>query len=292
MAIVNHAKREINAKIVFYGSAGTGKTTSLRYIYDRIKPSLRGEFKVLPASGSSLLFFDFSPFEQPVFAGYRLRLHVYTLQGQVDNSAAWKMTLKGTDGLMIVADAGKGIDVLQQSVVEVRDFLGAYGMGLDTIPSVLQLNKADLAGTINQSFFAREAGVDERGVSLTTAITGEGVLEAVTTLSRMVMERIREREDLAQEKSGSVDSTMVTEKTSVTTVEDVAMADGAGNCNPESQPDAHADSREVFVCVAQDLIAADNNTIRIPLDLSWQGARHRVVVSVAVSFEQVRPDAC
>src|SRR5690242_6071973 len=102
MALVNHTKREINAKIVYYGPEKAGKATSLRYVYDRVKPELRGAMKAVPASGSSLLFFDFSPFDLPVFEGYRLRLHIYTLQGVVANPAAWKMTLKGVDGLVIV----------------------------------------------------------------------------------------------------------------------------------------------------------------------------------------------
>ena len=93
MAIINNAKREINAKIVYYGHEGAGKGTSLRYLYGRIKPSLRGELKTLLASGGSLLFFDFSPFEQTVFGGYRIRFHIYTLPGKVNNPAAWKMTL-------------------------------------------------------------------------------------------------------------------------------------------------------------------------------------------------------
>ena len=62
MALVHHAKREINAKIVYYGPESAGKATSLRYVYDRIKPTLRGNLKTVPVSGSSLLFFDFSPF--------------------------------------------------------------------------------------------------------------------------------------------------------------------------------------------------------------------------------------
>src|SRR6185369_236006 len=105
MAIINHAKREINAKIVYYGREGVGKRNSLQYIYDRIKPSLRGDLKSPSASGDALFFFDCSPFENPVFGEYRIRFHVYTLPGKVANPAAWKMTLKGTDGLVIVADA-------------------------------------------------------------------------------------------------------------------------------------------------------------------------------------------
>ena len=45
MALVNHAKREINAKIVYYGHEGAGKRVSLQYLYDRIKPAPAGSFE-------------------------------------------------------------------------------------------------------------------------------------------------------------------------------------------------------------------------------------------------------
>src|SRR6185369_12107232 len=104
MALVNHAKKEINAKIVFYGPAGSGKSTALNYIYSRIKPSLRGDLKTVPAGADNLFLFDFSPFEAPLPDGYRVRMHVYTLAGNVTNPATWKMTLKGADGVIIMVN--------------------------------------------------------------------------------------------------------------------------------------------------------------------------------------------
>jgi hypothetical protein len=54
MALINHATREISAKIVYYGREGIGKHDLLKYIYDRIKPVLRGELKAVSASGDAL----------------------------------------------------------------------------------------------------------------------------------------------------------------------------------------------------------------------------------------------
>ena len=141
MALVNHAKKEINAKIVYYGPAGSGKNTALTYIYSRIKPSLRGELKSVPAGADNLLFFDFSPFEAPLPHGYRVRLHVYTLTGTVTNPATWKMTLKGADGIILMVNpAAEYAAEARESVAQLRDFLSAYGVGLHDTPAVLQLN--------------------------------------------------------------------------------------------------------------------------------------------------------
>jgi signal recognition particle receptor subunit beta len=199
MALVNHATKEINVKIVYYGAEMAGKGTSLRYVHDRIRPSLRSELKSIPVSGSPLLFFDFSPFERPVFGEYRIRFHLYTLQGVVANPAAWKMTLKGADGLVIVVDATPGKYLAaQQALAHLRDFLDSYGVGLDDVPAVLQLNKADLSRQLVAEAVARGLGVTGIPTFPTTACTGAGVLEALSALSPLVMGRIGERDDLCR----------------------------------------------------------------------------------------------
>ena len=43
MSSVNVMAREIAAKVVFYGPGLSGKTTTLKKIYDSVKPAHRGE---------------------------------------------------------------------------------------------------------------------------------------------------------------------------------------------------------------------------------------------------------
>lgn len=67
MAVINHAKREINAKIVFFGPPGCGKGELFRFIHQRIKPSLCGPLKTMPAGQDSLLFLTISRLKHPVW---------------------------------------------------------------------------------------------------------------------------------------------------------------------------------------------------------------------------------
>jgi len=291
MAIVNHAKREINAKIVYFGPEGSGKGTSLRYVYDRIKPSLRGELKIMPAAGSALFFFDFSPFEHPLFDGYRIRFHIYTLQGKVANPAAWKMTLKGTDGLVLVVDASADeLPAARESLSQLREFLNAYGVGLDDIPLVLQLNKADLAGRVEKSEVASLLGLAECSACLTSAKSGDGVLEALTALSRQIMERVRPRGDMPQDDgtgaaspAGSADEA-VQPADAALKVAPPAVVPPAGRPVPEEAPTPAEQPGDagLLVNLAAEGVCVEGGTVRIPLDVAQPGGTQRLVVTVTV----------
>ena len=290
MALVNHIKREINAKIVYYGPERSGKATSLRYVYDRIKPELRGDLKSVPASGSSLLFFDFSPFEQPVFGGYRIRLHIYTLQGRVDNPAAWKMTLKGADGLVIVTDATQDArSVALQSVAQLRDFIGSYGLGLDDLPIVLQLNKIDLAGLVFAESTASELGLSGCSACLTNAVSGEGILKALTSLSRSIMLRIGERDDLSR-VDGPAAEPVVEGAPSEEHADPVAEQEIYHASLEGLLPDMSIDSPVKkdtlpLVVISDTGIHVEYGVVRIPLEISSATGIQRLVVSVTIATE-------
>jgi signal recognition particle receptor subunit beta len=272
MALVNHTKKEINAKIVYFGPAESGKSTALTYIYSRIKPSLRGDLKSVPAGADNLLFFDFSPFESPLPNGYRVRLHVYTLSGFVTNPATWKMTLKGADGIMILVNpAAEHAAETRESVEQLRDFLSAYGVGIHETPAVLQLN----------SFSPNECGeiaAELDLAALTTcrsnSATGEGVLEALTTLSRKVLDRVTVKNEHLEEETAPPPSPSGAEMTEPDRL-DVA----------ELPWDKPYTNDLPHVALLSNEIVSTRGTIRIPLEITQGNLTQKLVVTVNVDME-------
>ncbi|MEI7815663.1 MAG: hypothetical protein WCI45_00600 [Desulfuromonadales bacterium] len=276
MALVNHAKKEINAKIVYYGPACSGKSTALNYIYSRIKPTLRGDLKNVPAGADNLLFFDFSPFEIPLPNGYHIRLHVYTLTGTVTNQATWKMTLKGADGILIMVDstAGRAEDS-KESVAQLRDFLSAYGVGLYETPAVLQLNSFT---SINRPDEGAEIGA---ALDLSTlpafcsnAASGEGLLEALTALSRQVLDRITVKEELHEAGSESTPSFPEFE------TRDPALQ----KISVDHEAKAPQDDCPHVALLSHEIVS-EGKTIRIPLEINLGETLRRVVITVSVELE-------
>lgn len=285
MALVNHAKREINAKIVYFGPAGSGKSTALQYIFSRIKPSLRGELKKVPTGGDSLLFFDFSPFDAPLTDGYRVRLHVYTLTGPIANPATWKMTLKGADGLIIMADASpERISDVQNSVDQLRDLLSSYGVGVYDTPTVLQMNSFGQGQPVmSAEQFASAANLAGLPCRLSCVASGEGVLEALTTLSRLVLDRV----DAQCKRRGDCARVPVAPAS-----EDIDHASGDALSGVPRQLTGDSASRiqagqPLPVTLVCQGASVEGTTVRIPLEVSCGGSSRKLVITVTVDPEQV-----
>ena len=90
MALINNAKREINAKIVYYGPGLSGKATNLNYIYRKLKAEHRGKLKTMNVGKDRMLFFDFAPAGHGKVGEYDIRFHVYSILGETTDDTHGK----------------------------------------------------------------------------------------------------------------------------------------------------------------------------------------------------------
>ena len=194
MSTVNVMAREIAAKIVFYGPGLSGKTTTLKRIYETVKPSLRGELMTLPTEADRTLFFDFLPVRVERVGDYALRLALYTVPGQVFYNATRKLVLQGSDGVVFVADSNPGAqDANRESLANLEENLAEQGIALDSFPLVIQFNKRDLANAVPLAQL--RALLNKRNVPdfETIAMSGDGVLDAMKAMIRLVIKDLRAR---------------------------------------------------------------------------------------------------
>ena len=145
MAIINLKKKEVQAKVVYYGPGRGGKTTNLEYIYKKFRSRIQTEMVTIKTHGDRTLFFDFLPIEIGRIKGYDIRIQLYTVPGQVKYESTRRLVLRGVDGIVFVADSlavRRKENVL--SLKSLADNLTSYKKSILEIPLVFQYNKRDL----------------------------------------------------------------------------------------------------------------------------------------------------
>jgi len=191
MSMINYASREINCKIVYYGTGLGGKTTNLENVHSRIHPEQRGKMISLATEADRTLFFDFLPVDLGTIRGFKTRFHLYTVPGQVYYNASRKLILKNVDGIIFVADSQPHrAEANVEAMHNLYENLESYGYDLDQIPFAIQYNKRDLPGILPVSEL--RSGLNPSGVPDFEAIAtrGEGVFETLGTVSRLVVKSL------------------------------------------------------------------------------------------------------
>ena len=188
MSMINYASREINCKVVYYGTGLGGKTTNLEHIYSRVNPDTKGKMISLATETERTLFFDFLPLDLGEVKGFKTRFHLYTVPGQVYYNASRRLILKGVDGIVFVADSQKErAEANIEAMHNLYENLDSYGYDLQSIPFVIQYNKRDLPNILPVEQLRAQLnpnGVpDHEGV----ATEGAGVFETLTSVSKLVV---------------------------------------------------------------------------------------------------------
>ncbi len=191
MSMINYASREINCKIVYYGTGLGGKTTNLEHVYSKVDPETRGKMISLATEADRTLFFDFLPIDLGAIRGFKTRFHLYTVPGQVYYNASRKLILKGVDGIIFVADSQ--LDRTEANIEAMHNLyenLESYGYDLSKIPFVIQYNKRDMDRIASVEDLRGE--LNPMGVQdfEAVAIEGKGVFETLKAVSKQVVKTL------------------------------------------------------------------------------------------------------
>jgi len=195
MVFFNWATMQMAAKIVYYGPGLCGKTSNLSFIYAKTSPNSRGEMVSLETESDRTLFFDLLPIEVGTIGGFKTRLQLYTVPGQVFYNTTRKLVLKGVDGLVFVADSQRPMrEANIESFESLVDNLSELGLEIKDLPLVLQFNKRDLKNVL---------AVDELNSDLNSeraypffeaqAINGLGVFETLKEITKLTLKKLRKR---------------------------------------------------------------------------------------------------
>ena len=204
MVFFNYATMQMAAKVVYYGPGLCGKTTNLHHIYGRTAPGSRGEMVSLETETDRTLFFDLLPLDVGVIGGFKTRVQLYTVPGQVFYNTTRKLVLKGVDGIVFVADSQRAMkDANVESLANLKTNLAEIGVKLDEIPVVLQYNKRDLANVLSLEELEDSLNPEKLFESYEAcAVLGQGVFETLKAISRLTLRSLKKRM-LGEEKAAA-----------------------------------------------------------------------------------------
>ncbi|HEY6009222.1 MAG TPA: GTPase domain-containing protein, partial [Geobacteraceae bacterium] len=192
MVFFNHATRQMTAKIVYYGPGLCGKTTNLNTIYGKTSQKARGEMVSLNTETDRTLFFDQLPMDVGVIGGFKTKLQLYTVPGQVFYNSTRKLVLKGVDGIVFVADSQVPmLDANKESLQNLEANLRELGLQLRDIPLVFQWNKRDLKNIVPVETLERELNPGNHLSYQSNAQEGMGVFETLRGVTKLALTHIK-----------------------------------------------------------------------------------------------------
>lgn len=217
MAFFNYANKEITLKVVYYGPALSGKTTSLQYLHSVMDPSSSGKLISLSTEADRTLFFDFLPVDMGKIKDFSLRFQVFTVPGQIRYNSTRKLVLKGADAIVFVADSQKimkGQNI--ESLDNMRENLHVNNIDPDGIPIVLQYNKRDLSDILSLEELENDLNKNRYQYAETMAVNGYGVTEMFDLVKDILLSDIAQKYkvDIASRKKDTI-TVKVQEKTAL-----------------------------------------------------------------------------
>jgi mutual gliding-motility protein MglA len=194
MPFINYATKSIAIKIVYYGPGLSGKTTNLRYIYYKLDTASRGELICLETETDRTYFFDLLPIRAGMIGDFKVHFQLISAPGQVFYEASRKSVLRGSDGIVFVADSQIPLlDANLESFDGLRRNCLQNDIDLGRIPLVFQYNKRDLDYLIPVETFNNLLNPRRSPWVEAMAVSGVGVFETLREISKLTVPIVRDR---------------------------------------------------------------------------------------------------
>ncbi|MGY5859047.1 MAG: GTPase domain-containing protein [Candidatus Thorarchaeota archaeon] len=167
--IIDYDKRTVGIKIVFFGPAMSGKTTTIRWLFKQLNRNK--ELTSIENSVGRTMFMDFGTIPFSMGDEWTVNAHVWSATGQDFYKSTREVILVGADGIIFVADAQMNLqDENVESWYELREFSLEAD---ESMPIAVLLNKTDLPNIVNENQLRMVLELDE-GIPVFMGIASQG----------------------------------------------------------------------------------------------------------------------
>ncbi|HTO71664.1 MAG TPA: GTPase domain-containing protein [Myxococcota bacterium] len=273
MGTADREAHEIHGRVVYFGPTGAGKSANLAFIQRKLKREHRGELTKKTAKDGTTTY-DVLPVSLGAVRGYKTSIEISTVPGSPQAAAIRRELMKDVDGVVFVADLRpERHDATLASAAELRQHFSAQGRKLEEVPLVLQYNRRDQVDENAVERLHRKLGL--KGACFeAVASDGTGVLQTLTTLSKLVLADLRKALD--EEVSRPTPAKARVAKT----VDPLEPPTGTGALTARVRP-----GEKGFSIESAGPVDGAGSEITIPLRLIDEASGRRVEIAVRIAID-------
>jgi signal recognition particle receptor subunit beta len=188
--IYDYENKTLQIKIVYYGPAMSGKTTSIKKLFSYF--NRQNDLESIDSSVGRTLFFDFGVLN---FRGaeWGLKFLIYSATGQDFYASTRPATLNGVDGIIFIVDSHTSC--LRHNLRSWKELNTMLGSEFFNIPVVICMNKDDINDDTKMSEIEFRDLIDINTlknvyVQKTAAIRGYGIIEAFNRMIKFIFPQL------------------------------------------------------------------------------------------------------
>lgn len=188
--IYDYENKTLQIKIVYYGPAMSGKTTSIKHLFAFFNRA--DTLNSIDSTVGRTLFFDFGVLQ---FEGaeWSLKFLIYSATGQDFYASTRPATLNGVDGIIFVVDSR--VQCLQHNIRSWKELKTMFREDFYNLPIVISLNKSDFEEKQNiiSHEFLKRINLNlfkHLSVKKTIAIEGKGILDSFNRIITFIFPQL------------------------------------------------------------------------------------------------------
>lgn len=190
---------DVNARILYWGIEGAGKTTNLESIRAKLRSDHSGELRREPTRIDPTVTYEILPIQLGDLGGRPTQIEIIAVPDGEEQAPTRKQLLDEVSGIVLVIDSQPGREAANlASRNELADAFESYGRELTDIPVVVQYNKRDLADDNQIEALHRQIALPSAAVLEAIATKPTGVLQTLTTISKHVVQMLRDNNAAAE----------------------------------------------------------------------------------------------
>ncbi len=182
--IIDYGNRTVGLKIVFFGPAMSGKTTSIRWLFSTL--DYAEKLTSIENTVGRTMFCDFGTIPFSLSNRWTINAHVWSATGQDFYRSTREVVLVGADGVIFVADSQEHLQ--DENLASWNELMSMIEGEERPLPLIVCLNKQDLPGALREDQLRTHLKIPSSvPVFMSIAREGHNIVEAFQYLFQNAM---------------------------------------------------------------------------------------------------------